>query len=57
MPQYITDTALLKCDKGASSSPLTVTSQSFMNIEGKPQATEDVNNPMLISNLLVFVVF
>lgn len=36
MPQHITDTTQLKCDKGASPTPLTVTSQSFMSIDGKP---------------------
>ncbi|MCW1961664.1 DUF4280 domain-containing protein [Chryseobacterium viscerum] len=41
MPQYITDKTQLKCDKGASPAPLTVTSQSFMSIDGKLQATEE----------------
>ncbi|MDN3695146.1 DUF4280 domain-containing protein [Chryseobacterium tructae] len=45
MSQYITDTTQLKCDKGASSTPLTVTSQSFMNIDGKLQATEEDKQP------------
>lgn len=45
MSQYITDTTQLKCDKGASPTPLTVTSQSFMNIEGKLQATEEDKQP------------
>ncbi|WP_160140258.1 DUF4280 domain-containing protein [Chryseobacterium sp. c4a] len=45
MPQYITDTTQLKCDKGASPTPLTVTSQSFMKIEGKLQATEEDKQP------------
>lgn len=41
MSQYITDTTQLRCDKGASPAPLTVTSQSFMSIDGKLQATEE----------------
>ncbi|MDG4655142.1 DUF4280 domain-containing protein [Chryseobacterium arthrosphaerae] len=41
MPQHIIDTTLLKCDKGTSPTPLTVTSQSFMKIEGMLQATEE----------------
>lgn len=45
MPQYITDTTQLKCAKGASPAPLTVTSQSFMKIEGKLQATEEDKQP------------
>ncbi len=45
MPQHITDTTQLKCDKGASPTPLTVTSQSFMKIEGKLQATEEDKQP------------
>lgn len=45
MSQYITDTTQLKCDKGASPTPLTVTSQSFMKIEGKLQATEEDKQP------------
>ncbi|MGH1518096.1 DUF4280 domain-containing protein [Chryseobacterium sp. JK1] len=45
MPQYITDTAQLKCDKGASPAPITVTSQSFMSIDGKLQATEEDKQP------------
>ncbi|SMO67609.1 protein of unknown function [Chryseobacterium rhizoplanae] len=45
MPQYITDKTQLKCDKGASPAPLTVTSQSFMSIEGKLQATEEDKQP------------
>ncbi|WP_326981064.1 DUF4280 domain-containing protein [Chryseobacterium sp. MYb264] len=45
MPQYITDTTQLKCDKGASAAPLTVTSQSFMKIEDKLQATEEDKQP------------
>ncbi|MDN3690782.1 DUF4280 domain-containing protein [Chryseobacterium tructae] len=45
MPQHITDTTQLKCDKGASPAPLTVTSQSFMKIEGKLQATEEDKQP------------
>lgn len=45
MPQYITDTTQLKCDKGASPTPLTVTSQSFMKIDGRLQATEEDKQP------------
>ncbi|PQA91163.1 hypothetical protein B0A69_18075 [Chryseobacterium shigense] len=45
MPKCITDTTQLKCDKGASPTPLTVTSQSFMSIDGKPQATEEDKQP------------
>lgn len=45
MSWHITDTTQLKCDKGASPTPLTVTSQSFMKIEGKLQATEEDNQP------------
>ncbi len=45
MPQNITDTTQLKCDKGTSPTPLTVTSQSFMTIEGKLQATEEDKQP------------
>lgn len=45
MPQHITDTTQLKCDKGASPTPLTVTSQSFMKIDGKLQATEEDKQP------------
>lgn len=45
MSQYITDTTELKCDKGASPTLLTVTSQSFMSIDGKPQATEEDKQP------------
>jgi hypothetical protein len=45
MPQHITDTTQLKCDKGTSAIPLTVTSQSFMKIEGKLQATEEDKHP------------
>lgn len=45
MPNKITDTTQLKCDKGASPAPLTVTSQTFMKIEGKLQATEEDKKP------------
>ncbi|MCA6068706.1 DUF4280 domain-containing protein [Chryseobacterium sp. RG1] len=45
MPQYITNTTQLKCDKGTSPTPITVTSQSFMCIDGKLQATEDDKQP------------
>lgn len=45
MPQHITDTTQLKCDKGTGPTPITVTSQSFMSIEGKLQATEEDKQP------------
>jgi hypothetical protein len=45
MPQHITDNTQLKCDKGTSPTPLTVTSQSFMSIDGKLQATEEDKQP------------
>ena len=45
MPQHITDTTQLKCDKGTTPAPIAVTSQSFMHIEGKLQATEDDKQP------------
>lgn len=45
MSWHITDTTQLKCDKGTSPAPLTVTSQSFMKIEGKLQATEEDKQP------------
>ncbi|MGE8556645.1 MAG: DUF4280 domain-containing protein [Chryseobacterium jejuense] len=45
MSQHITDTTQLKCDKGTSPTPLTVTSQSFMSIDGKLQATEEDKQP------------
>ena len=41
MPQHITDTTQLKCDKGTVPAPIAVTSQNFMQIEGKLQATEE----------------
>jgi hypothetical protein len=45
MPQHITDTTQLQCDKGTIPTPLTVTSQSFMRIEDKLQATEEDKQP------------
>ncbi len=45
MPRHITDTTQLKCDKGTATTPLVVTSQSFMKIEGKLQATEEDKQP------------
>ncbi|CAH0206229.1 DUF4280 domain-containing protein [Chryseobacterium sp. Bi04] len=45
MPQHITDTTQLKCDKGTAMTPITVTSQSFMSIDGKLQATEEDKQP------------
>ncbi len=40
MPEFITDGALMQCDKGVAPSKLTVTSQQGCLIAGKPQATE-----------------
>lgn len=40
MADKITDTATLKCDKGTTSSQLTVTSQSFCYLDNKLIATE-----------------
>lgn len=40
MPNQITDTAILKCDKGTTGSILTVTSQSFCFTDNKLLATE-----------------
>jgi hypothetical protein len=45
MPQHITDTTQLKCDKGTIPTPIVVTSQSFMKIQGKLQATEEDKTP------------
>ncbi|WP_296142947.1 DUF4280 domain-containing protein [uncultured Flavobacterium sp.] len=45
MPNHITDTTQLKCDKGTTPAPLSVTSQSFMQIDGKLQATEEDKQP------------
>ena len=45
MPKHVTETAQLKCDKGTTPTPLSVTSQSFMSIEGKLQATEEDKKP------------
>lgn len=45
MSQHIIDTTQLKCDKGTIPTPITVTSQSFMSIEGKFQATEEDKQP------------
>lgn len=45
MPKNITDTTQLQCDKGSTPTPLTVTSQSFISIEGKLQATEEDKQP------------
>ena len=45
MPQHITETTILICDKGATPTPLSVTSQTFMHIEGKLQATEEDKKP------------
>jgi hypothetical protein len=41
----ITETTQLQCDKGTTPSPLAVTSQVFMQIEGKLQATEEDKMP------------
>jgi len=45
MSQHITNTTQLTCDKGTIPTPITVTSQSFMSIEGKLQATEEDKQP------------
>lgn len=45
MPQHITDTTQLQCDKGSIPTAITVTSQTFMSIEGKLQATEEDKQP------------
>ncbi|MBP2618985.1 DUF4280 domain-containing protein [Chryseobacterium jejuense] len=45
MSWHITDTTQLKCDKGTLPAPLTVTSQSFMSMDGKLQATEEDKQP------------
>lgn len=45
MPKHVTETTQLQCDKGTTPTPLAVTSQSFMKIEGKLQATEEDKKP------------
>ena len=40
MPNPITHTTQLQCDQGTKPTALTVTSQTFMQIDGKLQATE-----------------
>lgn len=45
MSKHITDTTKLKCDKGTAPVSITVTSQSFMSIGGKLQATEEDKQP------------
>jgi hypothetical protein len=45
MPKHITETTQLKCNQGAIPTPLSVTSQTFMKIEGKLQATEEDCKP------------
>lgn len=45
MSNHITDTSQLQCDKGTIPSLITVTSQTFMTIEGKLQATEEDKQP------------
>lgn len=58
MPKHITNTTQLHCDKGTIPTPITVTSQSFMSIEGKLQATEKDKQPnRKILNLLEYVAF
>ena len=44
MPQKITETALLLCDKGAKTSQLKVTSQNFSKANNKLVATENDKN-------------
>ncbi|SHL13226.1 DUF4280 domain-containing protein [Chryseobacterium polytrichastri] len=45
MSYSLTDNTELKCDKGTTPAPITVTSQSFMSIGGKLQATEEDKQP------------
>jgi hypothetical protein len=45
MSNPITDTTQLQCDKGTKPTALIVTSQTFMKIDGKLQATEDDIKP------------
>lgn len=45
MSQHLTNTTQLICDKGTIPTSITVTSQSFMSIEGKLQATEEDKQP------------
>ena len=45
MRKLVTDTIQLKCDKGTLPAPLSVTSQTFMQIEGRLQATEEDIQP------------
>uniref|UniRef100_UPI0039A48953 DUF4280 domain-containing protein n=1 Tax=Ornithobacterium rhinotracheale TaxID=28251 RepID=UPI0039A48953 len=45
MPQSLTNGTQLKCNQGTTPSELKVTSQSFMQIEGKAQATEEDKQP------------
>lgn len=45
MSQYVTDKTQLRCDKGSIPTPIIVTSQSFICIEGKLQATEEDRQP------------
>ncbi|MEN9919418.1 MAG: hypothetical protein RL662_1854 [Bacteroidota bacterium] len=47
MPDKITDTAILLCDKGVTPTPLTVTSQTFCFAEGKLIATEQDKQAMI----------
>lgn len=45
MADKVTDTAQLSCNQGTMPSELKVTSQSFMQIEDKAQATEQDKQP------------
>ena len=45
MPNPITDSTQLQCDHGTKPTAITVTSQKFMKIDGKLQATEDDIKP------------
>ncbi|MFV0304023.1 MAG: DUF4280 domain-containing protein, partial [Moheibacter sp.] len=45
MPHPVTDSTQLKCDKGTTPAPLTVTSQTFMKIQRRLQATEQDKQP------------
>jgi hypothetical protein len=45
MSKLIVQDTQLKCDKGTVSAPLSVTSQTFMKIDNKLQATEEDKQP------------
>ena len=52
MPQKVTQSAQLQCDKGTKPSELKVTSQNFSSFEGKLIATENDAKPN--ENILPF---